>query len=149
MNRGFEVGIDPSQVREELARVLSSPKFRKSQSQCEFLRFVVEKRLEAESIEETEIGIRVYRRDGDYKPSEDAIVRVEASRLRARLKEYYLEAGAQRPMRFEMPKGTLSPVIVIGGSPMEKKEQGIWLWTGILVAVLGFLILAAVAWRTF
>ena len=32
---------------------------------------------------------------------------------------------------------------------MEKSEQGIWRWTGILVAILGLLILAGVAWRTF
>lgn len=32
---------------------------------------------------------------------------------------------------------------------MENQERGIWMWTGILVAILGFMILAGVAWRTF
>jgi len=147
-NSGFELGIDPSRVRAELERVLSSPKFRKSQSHCEFLRYVVEKRLEDASVRETEIGVRVYRRGADYDPGEDAIVRVEASRLRARLKEYYEDLGSSQSLRFELPKGTFSPMIVTEEMAAPNRDQGIWLWTGILVAVLGVLILAGVAWRT-
>lgn len=146
---GFDLDLDPSRVRAELDRVLSSPKFRKSQSHCEFLRYVVEKRLAAASVRETEIGVRVYRRDEDYNPNEDAIVRVEASRLRARLKEYYEEAGEGRSLRFELPKGTFSPVIVEEGVQPANRETGIWMWTGILVAILGVLILMGVAYRSF
>lgn len=140
--------IDPSRVRAELDRVLSSPKFRRSQSHCEFLRYVVEKRLKAAPVEESEIGVTVYRRGQDYNPSEDAIVRVEASRLRARLKEFYEEAGESHSLRFDIPKGALTPVIVAPGVTVQKQERGIWLWTGILVAILGVLILAGVAWKS-
>ncbi len=146
-NSEFHLGLDPSQVRAALDRVLSSPKFRKSQCHSEFLRFVVEKRLKPEPIREEEIGVSIYRRDRDYDPSEDAIVRVEASRLRARLKEYYEDAGVGQNLRFDIPKGTISPVIIIEGAAMQTQEQGIWMWTGILVAVLGMLILAGVVWR--
>ena len=147
-NSGLEFDLDPSRVRAELERILSSPKFRKSQSHCEFLRYVVEKRLEATNVRETEIGVTVYRRGPDYDPSDDAIVRVEASRLRARLKEYYEEAGANQSLRFELPKGTFSPVIFPNAMTAPNREQGIWMWTGIMVAGLGVLILLGVAWRS-
>ncbi len=146
-NNEFDLALDPSQVRAALNRVLSSPKFRKSQCHSEFLRFVVEKRLKPEPIREEEIGVNIYRREHNYDPSDDAIVRVEASRLRARLKEYYEDAGAGQNLRFDIPKGTISPVIIVEGSAMEKQEHGVWLWTGILVAILGVMILAGVAWR--
>jgi hypothetical protein len=63
------------------------------------------------------------------------------------LKEYYEDAGGGQNLRFDIPKGTISPVIIIEGASMEKQERGIWMWTGILVAILGALILAGVAWR--
>jgi hypothetical protein len=148
-NIGLDLQVEPTRVRAELERILSSPKFRKSQSHCEFLRYVVEKRLQSASVREEEIGVKIYRRGQDYDPSEDAIVRVEASRLRARLKEYYDEAGQGHQVRFELPKGTLSPMIVVDGMGQEVNEKGIWLWTGILVAILGLLILAGVAWKSF
>lgn len=148
-NSGLDFQVEPSQVRAELERLLSSPKFRKSQNHCEFLRYVVEKRLQSAAVKEEEIGVQIYRRGQDYDPSEDAIVRVEASRLRARLKEYYEEAGQGHQVRFELPKGTLSPMIVVGEVGTEANEKGIWLWTGILVAILGLFILAGVAWKTY
>lgn len=147
-NFGVDLGVDPSQVREELNRVLSSPKFRKSQSHCEFLRFVVERRLKAATVREDEIGVTVYRRGEGFDPSEDAIVRVEASRLRARLKEFYEEAGSSTGLRLELPKRGFMPVFVTEGGQMETRNQGIWLWTGILVALLGVLIIGGVAWKS-
>ncbi len=147
-NIGFDLELDPSRIRAELERVLASPKFRKSQSHSEFLRYVVEKRLNATAVQEAEIGVKVYRRDEHYDPSDDAIVRVEASRLRARLKEYYEDSGNIPAVRFDLPKGTLSPVIVLEGGSASS-DKSLWMWTGILVAVLGVLILAGVAWRTF
>lgn len=148
INADFELGLDPTRIREELERVLSSPKFRKSQSHCEFLRYVVEKRLKSSEVEEAEIGVRVYRRDATYDPNDDAIVRVEASRLRARLKEYYEEAGRQAALRFDLPRGTFSPVIVMEGTENERPANGIWRWAGILIAILGMLILGGVAWKS-
>ena len=50
---------------------------------------------------------------------------------------------------FELPKETLLAATILENVIMEKSEQGRWRWTGILVAILGLLILAGVAWRTF
>jgi len=40
-----------------------------------------------------------------FDPAIDAIVRVEAARLRAKLREYYDREGRTDPVRFELPKG--------------------------------------------
>jgi len=142
--------MNRSIVEAELNRVLASPKFRKSQCHSEFLRFAVERLLSARTVEEAEIGIHVYRRGDDYNPREDAIVRVEASRLRARLREYYDESGNAASLRFELPRGAVAPQIVWEGmQTMAENEKGIWRWTGMLVALLGLMILAGVAWKTF
>jgi hypothetical protein len=38
-------------------------------------------------------------------------------------------------------------VILEEGVQPANRESGIWMWTGILVAILGVLILMGVAWR--
>ena len=40
----------------------------------------------------------------------DPIVRVQARNLRSRLEKYYETAGAEDPIRIELPKGTYVPV---------------------------------------
>ncbi|MEH6814395.1 MAG: hypothetical protein V7677_17820, partial [Motiliproteus sp.] len=50
------------------------------------------------------IAIDVFDRDETFDPSIDAIVRVEAGRLRSKLLEYYDELGREQPIRIELPK---------------------------------------------
>ena len=54
-----------------------------------FLRFVVEETLagRAGALKEYTIGIDVFERDESFDPQTSSIVRVEASRLRGKLKE--------------------------------------------------------------
>jgi hypothetical protein len=59
---------------------------------------------------EYSIGIEVYGRKPDFDPRVDAIVRVEASRLRGKLREYYDSAGRTDPIRIELPKGSYAPL---------------------------------------
>ena len=51
------------------------------------------------------IAIEVFGRPPDYNPKQDAVVRIEAGRLRARLAEYYQGGGAGDPIVIELPKG--------------------------------------------
>ena len=57
------------------------------------------------SVKEYTIAIDVFDRDAGYDPSVDATVRVEASRLRGRLREFYDEEGRLDPWLIEVPKG--------------------------------------------
>src|SRR5712672_4767367 len=92
--------IAEQEVRSELARVLQSPLFVQSGRLGRFLRFTIDKTLagEGDSLKEYVIGTEVYDRKPSYHPSQDSIVRTEARRLRAKLKEYYESAGTQNPV---------------------------------------------------
>ena len=54
---------------------------------------MVEKALAGAKVKEYEIAVEVMDRGTDYDPAADATVRVEAGRLRTRLREYYDGAG--------------------------------------------------------
>jgi len=98
-------------VREQLARLLSSPQFLQTPRVSAFLRLVVELALEGRAGETKEfvIATEVYRRSVDFDLKLDSIVRVEATRLRARLDEYYRNLPDPPEVRIEMPKGAYVP----------------------------------------
>jgi TolB-like protein len=102
-------GAEP--VTLALERILASPLFSRADRQSRFLRYVVQKGLagEDESLRETVIGVEVYERPATYDPKTDPIVRVEAARLRGRLREYYEAEGAGDPVRIQLPKGSYVP----------------------------------------
>ena len=97
-------------VNHHLDQALSSPLFRKAERQSRFLRFVVEVALQSPdaTIKEFDIAVAVYDRRPDYDPRTDPIVRVEAARLRARLREYY-ELQPPESVRIDLPKGGYLP----------------------------------------
>jgi TolB-like protein len=101
------------EARNELERVLASPGFARNERLARFLRFVVENHLEGrdEEIKESVLAVEVFGRSPDHNPKQDSIVRTEASRLRARLSEYYLGDGKDAPLAFELPKGGYVPVL--------------------------------------
>jgi serine/threonine-protein kinase len=94
-------------VEEQLARILASEVFSRSERMSRFLRYVVRQALEdsPQSLKEFTIGCEVFDRNGDYDPRYDPVVRVEARRLRAKLAEYYETAGRDDPIVIEIPKG--------------------------------------------
>jgi adenylate cyclase len=101
-------------------RALSSPLFRKAERQARFLRFVVDAALQSPptSVKEFDIAIAVYDRRADYDPRTDPIVRVEAARLRARLREYY-ELTPPEDVRIDIPKGQYVPQFI----PVEDRHE--------------------------
>ncbi len=106
--------VPPELVREELERVLGSPVFAQSQRLSDFLRFVVEQFLkgETEQLKEYVLGVTVFERGDSYDPRTDPIVRVEAGRLRTKLREYYDTAGREDPVVISLPKGSYVPAAV-------------------------------------
>jgi serine/threonine-protein kinase len=99
-------------LRSELERVLSSQVFSASERLNQFLRFVVEQSIcgQADALKEWLLGVRVFGRSDSFDPSVDAIVRVEAGRLRSKLAEYYRTEGQNDPVVIEVPKGSYAPV---------------------------------------
>lgn len=107
------LGLEPEAVQAQLGEILKSPGFARNDRLSRFLRFAIERKLEGRDreLKESVIGHEVFRRDADYDPKSDPIVRTEARRLRARLADYYGGTGANDPIRIELPKGGYVPVI--------------------------------------
>ena len=100
-------------VRAHLHRVMASAGFVGSESIRRLLAFTVEKTLAGESaeIKEYTLGLEVFARKGSFDPRVDAIVRVQAWKLRERLLSYYESEGAQESIRIEYRKGSYVPHI--------------------------------------
>src|SRR5262249_28807005 len=94
-----------------LDRILSSEVFAHSERMSRFLRFIVQQVLEGreEELKESVVGVEVYDRPADYNPKEDPIVRNDARRLRAKLREYYATDGQDEVIVIDLPKGTYIP----------------------------------------
>jgi TolB-like protein len=97
-----------SEVRAQLERILLSRCFQQAGRASHFLRFVVEQTLAGGSqrLKGYTIGVEVFGRPPDFDAQSDALVRVEAGRLRRRLVEYYASEGAGDPVRIELPRGS-------------------------------------------
>jgi Tol biopolymer transport system component len=105
-------GIRDEDVRAQLKRILNSRTFTHSERLRRFLRYGVEQAIAGrpESLREYVIGLEVFDRRNDYNPANDPIVRVEARRLRSKLKDYYQSEGQQDPLIIDVPKGSYLPV---------------------------------------
>src|SRR2546425_430168 len=90
-----------AEIRAHLARVLASKDFVHSPRMCRFLEFIVQKTLDGDpvSLKEYTLGREVFDRDEKYDPRVDSIVRVEAQRLRRKLKRYYDGLGRNEVTR--------------------------------------------------
>ena len=99
-------------VREALAKILASDTFARSERSREFLRYLVEREQagESERLKGYAIGIDVFGRDAEFDPATDAVVRVQAGRLRELLGQYYESEGADAPIRILIPRGGYVPV---------------------------------------
>jgi adenylate cyclase len=93
-------------IRDQLNIVLNSVLFTHADRLGRFLNFVVDETLggRADRLNQFAIAIEVFDRDETFDPSIDAIVRVEAGRLRSKLIEYFAELGRDDPIRIELPK---------------------------------------------
>src|ERR1700756_282932 len=94
-------------------KILAHRLFSRSVRMARFLRFAVDHALlgRADDLKEYVIGVEVFDRSGDYDPRVDPIVRVEARRLRAKLKAYYEGDGAADPVIIEFLSGSYAPRI--------------------------------------
>lgn len=102
-------------VRGQVERITASEVFRRAERQCRFLRYVVEHNLAGttDRLKGYTIGLDVFDRDADFDPNLDSIVRVEAGRLRTKLRDYYQDAGRDDPIMVDLPRGAYAPAITL------------------------------------
>jgi serine/threonine-protein kinase len=136
--------VPAAAVREQLTRVVNSPKFVSSARLCRFLSHIVNRAIDGDldNLKEFTIAMEVFDRTSDYDPNIDAIVRVEARRLRAKLKAYYEDGpGTADPVLIALRPGSYVPIFrrLDSRQPSDRLEIGVAIPPGCAsVAVLPF-----------
>jgi hypothetical protein len=105
-----------SAVRAELDRLLASELFLRSPRLSAFLRFVTERTLAGQGnlLKEHVLGAELYGKGEQFDGAVDPIVRVDARRLRDKLREYYAECPRGQAT-ISLPKGSYVPVFTVNG----------------------------------
>jgi adenylate cyclase len=121
--------VDPvtaTAVCEQLARIVDSPPFISSARLCRFLKHIVNRTIrgDRDSLKEFSIAVDVFDRTSEYDPNIDAIVRVEARRLRAKLKEYYEGPGRSDRVLIALRPGSYVPIFRrLDPQPRKQPEE--------------------------
>lgn len=157
-------------VRETLERILASETFARSERARNLLRYLVEREQQGEAnrLKGFAIAMDVFGKDADFDPATDAVVRVQASRLRDLLSQYATTEGADDPLRIVIPRGSYVPIYeykrggAANGAPADtgsapadadlpespvplpsirRQFRLVWLALGLVVLMLGLLTL--------
>ena len=91
----------------QVDRILQSETLHSSQALRHLLKFLSDKALsgEADRLKEYSIGLDVFDKPADYDPRKDATVRLQVSRLRQKLADYYRTEGQNDSILVSLPKG--------------------------------------------
>ncbi len=124
-----EVLPSPPQIAEALRHILESEYFRASARGKQFLRYVVQYRLEnhPEPLKERMIGAALFNRPLDYATGDDSVVRAQAREVRHRLEKYYMAHAHENLVRIDLPVGTYTPAFKVdvdsGGKAEESRDS--------------------------
>jgi tetratricopeptide (TPR) repeat protein len=110
-----------------LERVLRSETFGRSERARNLLRYLIDREQagEAERLKGFAIAMDVFGKDSEFDPSTDAVVRVQAGRLRELLEQYYATEGTGDPVRVTIPRGSYVPayqIVSTADTPPVAKE---------------------------
>lgn len=96
----------------ELNRLLSDAQFHSTERNRNFLKYVANAVFEGRSasVKAYTIAVDVFGRPSSFDPSTDPIVRIEATRLRASLVQYYEARTDVGSVHIELPRGRYIPV---------------------------------------
>ncbi len=100
-------------ITQHVEKLEASPVFAQADRLVQFLQFVIKNTLadHGEQLNQYTIAMEVYNRDETFDPATDSVVRVDAGRLRSKLREYYETYGRNDQVRIEVPKGTYAASI--------------------------------------
>ena len=111
-------------MRETLERILASETFARSDRARKLLRYLVEQEQagETDRLKGFSIAIDVFDRQAGFDPSTDAVVRVQAGRLRELLSQYFAGEGACETLRIAIPRGSYVPTYETVAEPAPTAE---------------------------
>lgn len=113
--------IDAVVVTRQIERIVASRPLVNAKRSQRLLRYLVDAALAnpPQVVKEYTLAIDVFDRDASYDPAVEGAVRVEAGRLRTRLRDYYSEEGKNDPLLIELPKGGYRVVLTRRGEARE------------------------------
>jgi hypothetical protein len=112
---------------EQLERILQSRAMHGSESLRSFLRYVAVKSIQesTDQVKEYTIATEVFGRSDDFSPRNDSVVRVQASRLRQKLQDYYSDEGRSDRIIIELPKGHYNPLFTVRPAEPDPPVQSL------------------------
>jgi TolB-like protein/Tfp pilus assembly protein PilF len=146
-------GHNSGQLLDALSRVLGSRVFAEVTRLKKFLDYSVRETMagRGDRLKGFVIACEVFDKVDPSEAQSTTVVRVEAGRLRRRLKDYYDEEGRDDPIRISIPKGGYAAVFTVraereAGRPAEAeaarakkvRDRGVW---AVLIAVMAVLSL--------
>jgi Tol biopolymer transport system component len=147
-------------VRAQLDSILASAVFSRSPHLRRFLSFIVEQTLagQGHALKESVIAHELYGKGTDFDGGTDPVVRVDARRLRDKLREFY--EGRSDPVVISLPKGRYvplfegksatpshSPVALIGGHEQRRVTNFTRARLSVGALALVAVVTAVLAWR--
>ena len=119
---------DQTAIRAELERILVSDRFVNARKLSKLLRYVVVEALAGrrDRIKAFSVAQDVFGRDSSFDQQRDPIVRVEASRLRKCLNEFYDASEEVPAIRIDIPKGGYSPLFIQPDAPDNTDRPSSW-----------------------
>src|ERR1700733_10503409 len=117
--------VDHGQAKAELEAVVASGIFAKAPSLAQLLDYVCTKYFEGrtDQIKEYNVAVEALGRPASFDPRKDSIVRVEAFRLRKRLKQYYENEGSGHSFRIVIQPGQTVPQFLEKGPAAGRRES--------------------------
>jgi len=105
----------------QLQRVCESKDFRSKPRMKKFLTYLTHEFVEGrgDNIKGYSIGVDVFNQPEDFDPDLNALVRINAGRLRRLLRLYFLEEGIDDPIKIEIPKGKYVPSFIDNSKSKE------------------------------
>ena len=99
------------QVRIQAEKILQSGPLVRTNRARKLFQYIIEQTLvgNAKRLKQYSIATEALGRGSDFDPDTDPIVRLEASKLRRVLEDYYLRSGSNDPIRISIPKGSYVP----------------------------------------
>ena len=101
-------------IFEQLARVCSSNEFKLKYRLCDLLKYLVQETLSGREnkLKNYTIGRDIFKREEDFNPELDPIVRIQVGRLRNSLNRYYMGEGKNDAMRIHISVGNYVPSFI-------------------------------------
>ena len=141
------------EARLQIQRMVDSDLFRSSEVQRRLFKYLAEKSLagEADQLKEYSVGVDALGKQESYDPQQDSTVRIQSSRLRQKIIEYYQTTGNADLVVIDFPRGHFKLLFTPRESPPTPAfEHAAIKWRRVSLAAIGAFAIAAglgIYWR--